>query len=83
MSQTLERKTAENEMGETEYRDAWALVHFMLHGPADARAGLRGYLERSADQGCVVRHAALVASQAATGRSRRAMAEHFREWRRV
>ena len=31
-------------MGQTEYRDAWAWVHFMIHGPQAAREELRDYL---------------------------------------
>ena len=33
-----------NEMGQREYRDAWAWVHFMLHGPQAARIELVGFL---------------------------------------
>ena len=31
-------------MGQAQYRDAWACVHFMIHGPRAAREELRGYL---------------------------------------
>ena len=77
----LERKTAENEMGEAEYRDAWALVHFMLHGPADARAAVRGYLSdlRTKDAASVSPLSARLKRhwpQPST-----AIAEHFREWK--
>lgn len=33
-----------DEMGRDEYRDAWAWVHFMLHGPQEARQELVRYL---------------------------------------
>jgi hypothetical protein len=33
-----------NAMGREEYRDAWAWVHFMLHGPREARDELLAYL---------------------------------------
>ncbi|GAB6165281.1 hypothetical protein JCM19992_12810 [Thermostilla marina] len=33
-------------MGEREYRDAWAWVHFMLHGPPPARQELIAFLSR-------------------------------------
>ena len=38
-SQTLD------DMGRDEYRDAWAWVHFMLHGPHEAREELTRYLD--------------------------------------
>lgn len=40
----LERIEELEGMGRTEYRDAWAWVHFMLHGPEPARDELRRYL---------------------------------------
>ena len=40
----LERIGALNGMGQVEYREAWALVHFMIHGPRAAREELRNYL---------------------------------------
>ena len=40
----LEQKRELAEMGRAEYRDAWAWVHFMLHGPEAARDELRKYL---------------------------------------
>jgi hypothetical protein len=33
-----------HEMGQAQYRHAWAWVHFMLHGPSEARAELVSYL---------------------------------------
>jgi Protein of unknown function (DUF1570) len=33
-----------DDMGREEYRDAWAWVHFMLHGPQEARDELVSYL---------------------------------------
>lgn len=33
-----------SEMSSVHYRDSWAWVHFMLHGPEGARATLRDYL---------------------------------------
>ena len=40
----LEKKTELAEMGEVEYRDSWAWVHFMLLGPPPARQELLAYL---------------------------------------
>lgn len=40
----LERRTSPEEMGKAQYRDAWAIVHFALHGPPEARRELRAYL---------------------------------------
>jgi len=34
-----------DEMGRDEYRDAWAWVHFMLHGPHEAQDELTRYLD--------------------------------------
>ncbi len=40
----LENKRSLGEMGGSEYRNAWAWVHFMLHGPDEAHAELVGFL---------------------------------------
>ena len=40
----LESLRGLDEMGATEYRNAWAWVHFMLHGPEAARAELLQFL---------------------------------------
>ena len=40
----LENKQQLAEMGRNEYRHAWAWVHFMLHGPPEARQELANYL---------------------------------------
>lgn len=37
---SLEKKGSVTEMGGTDYRDAWAWVHFMLYGSADGHAEL-------------------------------------------
>jgi hypothetical protein len=42
--EALEKKGDLAEMGQIEYRDAWAWVHFMLYGPAPARQALTVYL---------------------------------------
>ena len=41
----LEKKTAINDMGESQYRDAFAWVHFLVNGPPAARNELIAYLE--------------------------------------
>jgi hypothetical protein len=41
----LETLDALDEMGRDEYRDAWAWVHFMLHGPREAQEELQRYLQ--------------------------------------
>lgn len=33
------------DMGKDDYRDAWGIVHFLLHGPAEARDALNVYFE--------------------------------------
>ncbi len=40
----LERKTSVGDMGNSEYRAAWAWVHFCLHGSPEARAELVRFL---------------------------------------
>lgn len=40
----LERVGSLSNMGATQYRHAWAWVHFMLHGPAEAHDELVSYL---------------------------------------
>ena len=42
--QRLEQISTLSEMGPGEYRNAWAWVHFMLHGPPEAREELWDYL---------------------------------------
>ena len=37
-----------NEMGRNEYRDAWAWVHFLLHGGKESQEVLRSYLRQLA-----------------------------------
>jgi hypothetical protein len=41
----LEPLDSLDEMGRDEYRDAWAWVHFMLHGPREAQDELTRYLD--------------------------------------
>ncbi len=40
----LEARAALGQLSRRDYRDAWAWVHFMLHGPGEARQELVGYL---------------------------------------
>ena len=40
----LEQRRDISEMGASEYRDAWAWVHFMFHGPTGGHAALVQYL---------------------------------------
>lgn len=42
--EALEALSKVEEMGREEYRDAWALIHFLLHGPPPAREELLSYL---------------------------------------
>lgn len=43
--EALEKFQDLSEMGRDEYRDAWAWVHFMLHGPRAAHEELVGFLK--------------------------------------
>lgn len=50
--QRLEAKQELSEMDGDDYREAWAWVHFMLHGPPEAQQDLVAYLrEVAADRG--------------------------------
>jgi hypothetical protein len=76
----LEQLERLEEMGPAQYRDAWAWVHFMLHGPAEAREELIGTLRNIA---------ALAPPGTLSERLRRRMpdveqqfAAHFQQWRR-
>ena len=41
----LEKKGSFSELGQADYRDAWAWVHFMLHGPPAAKEELLAFLK--------------------------------------
>jgi len=47
LPQLQELEAIENldQMGREQYRDAWAWVHFMIHGPQEARDELSSYLQ--------------------------------------
>ncbi|MGD0900012.1 MAG: hypothetical protein ABR915_19430 [Thermoguttaceae bacterium] len=78
--ETLEKKTAISEMGRAEYRDSWAWVHFMLHGPPEAREVLVSYLadlhEKESPGPLSVRLQQRVADP------EQQFLEHFRRWGR-
>jgi hypothetical protein len=42
---SLEQRVAPHELTVDDYRDAWAWVHFLLHGPPEAREELVRYLQ--------------------------------------
>ena len=78
--EALEKKGKLAEMGQIEYRDAWAWVHFMLYGPAPARQALTAYLADLRQQ---------TAAEELGPRLRDRMpdleeqfAKHFQTWRR-
>lgn len=43
--EVLEAKTRLVDMDGNDYRDAWGIVHFLLHGPPEARSALDEYLQ--------------------------------------
>ena len=45
----LEKKRGLNDMRAADYRESWAWVHFMLHGPREARQVLADYLNSIQD----------------------------------
>jgi hypothetical protein len=78
--QRLESLGDLSEMGPKEYRDAWAWVHFMIHGPEQARLALLEYFDD------VEHHrppAALSERlQRNLGDPSREFVSHFRKWKR-
>jgi hypothetical protein len=76
----LEEIRSLRQMGQAQYRSSWAWVHFMLHGPPEARRQLLDFL---ADIQAHVPPGRL--SQRLHGRIpalERQFAEHFQSWRR-
>lgn len=74
----LERMRDLGEMGRDEYRDAWAWVHYILHGGDEARGALQGYLRQLAsgdDAGELSEHLRRKVSDPDA-----AYIEHFRRW---
>ena len=76
----LERMVDFDKMGKADYRDSWAWVHFMLHGPAAARAELVQYL-KELESG---RHPGLLSRRLARRISRPTVCctNHHRNWKR-
>lgn len=76
--QKLEGLRELGEMGKTEYRDAWAWTHFLLHYNDDTRGLLRNYLSLLAE-GQRPDEISMVL-QRQVGDYETAFAEHFRRW---
>lgn len=77
--EVLESKTDLADMGGKDYRDSWAWVHFMLHGPPEARAILVAYLkaiERGDPPGPLSTHLKHYIPDV-----ERQIVEHFRTWK--
>ena len=64
------------DMGRDEYRDAWAWVHFMIHGPREAHAELISYLEDCQSGGETEKLSARLRRRVPD--LERRMAEHFK-----
>jgi hypothetical protein len=78
--ETLEALETVDAMGRGEYRDAWAWVHFMLHGPAAARSEMIAYLDDlSAERPTAPLSARLRAHLPELDRQ---FLDHFRTWTR-
>ena len=77
--ESLEQMSNLSQMTRTKYRHAWAWVHFMLHGPQEAREELTRYL---ADIQALTPPGQL---SHRIGRRvpdlKRAFAAHFRQWK--
>jgi hypothetical protein len=69
-----------SEFGPPEYRDAWAYVHFLLHGPPAARQVLWGYLADIRGHRPPRPISGMLDESLADPRA--ALIEHFRNWRR-
>jgi hypothetical protein len=78
--QSLEERDTLAELDAADYRYSWAWVHFMLHGPAPARAELVNYLacyQQSVPAGNLSTRLA----QAVPNPTEQ-MIRHFKHWRR-
>ncbi|OHB70025.1 MAG: hypothetical protein A2V70_18415 [Planctomycetes bacterium RBG_13_63_9] len=78
--ESLEKKGDLAEMNRADYRHAWAWVHFMLHGPSEAREELIGFLadiRASTPPGLLSQRLAR-----RLPRTNRSLALHFKTWRR-
>jgi hypothetical protein len=76
----LEKKANLADMGRTEYRIAWAWVHFMIHGPPEAHKALVEYLGelRSGGEPGLLS----VRLQQRLPEPEQRLAEHLRSWNR-
>ncbi|MBM4003068.1 MAG: hypothetical protein FJ295_07225 [Planctomycetes bacterium] len=75
---SLEQLNELAEMGKAEYRDSWAWVHFMLHGPQAGRTELRRYLADIANSSPPGDLSARLERR--IDRLPRAFADHFHSW---
>ncbi len=78
--QKLEKEDDYAKLSQYDYRDSWAWVHFMLHGPSEARHELIRFLadiQASTPPGTMSRR---LARRLPSARSQ--LAQHFRTWRR-
>ena len=78
--EALEKKDELAEMGQIEYRDAWAWVHFMLYGPAPARQALTAYLADLRQQKATAELSRRLRDRMPDLEEQ--FARHFRTWRR-
>ena len=74
--EALEEISDLKNMGRDEYRDAWAWVHFMIHGPREAHAELISYLEEAQSGGEKEKLSARLRRRVPD--LERRMAEHFK-----
>lgn len=75
----LERKSALIEMNQDDYRESWAWVHYLLHGPADVQSVLPEYL-RSIQSGEPPGPLSKTLSAKDPNASRR-LVSHFKSWK--
>ncbi len=75
----LEEKRGWTEMRANDYRESWAWVHFMLHGPQEAQQTLAGYL------GAIMNgdHPGLLSEQLArhVPNAKRRLVQHVTSWK--
>ena len=76
----LESRREITDMGASEYRDAWAWVHFMFHGPTGGHAALVQYLADVRRGAMAGRLSERLAGSVPDPPAQ--MVEHFKHWRR-
>jgi hypothetical protein len=78
--QRLEQLSDINQMGQRQYRDAWAWVHFLLHASPEGKAELTAYIASIARGGPPGKLSERLTRS--LGKPAKHFAAHFRTWKR-